>query len=569
VYAGIWGGLVMCGISGYWSRESPPSSEIIFELLKYGERRGSDAFGYCIASPTDSNLVTDYQFKEEKLTHLPDNNVMSKEIANRLNKNSVLIMNHRAVPETEVESKNYKSIQPITNQMFGLSLVHNGAVSNFIYRELEKEKLNYGKITLIDSEAIIWAYLKNNRSMTKTMEYLSGGFAFALIDTVKFKLYFVCTHSPLFCGYARGYGLWFNSLEEGVYSVLSKIKGNSIERNNLCVWEDYYVRELPEYTITEVDLNSGMINETKFEPRYVHPNYDPYLIKERKGRKILVSSSGGLDSSTTLAILKMAGYDVTAVHFKYGHRGQDAEEIAIEKVTEILDISLVKFDLEKSMNQLDISGMLTNKDAEILTGTESGLKTTLAWTCFRNGFFMSYMGALAEKLIIEKNYDEVYLTGGFMNLTESGTYCDNSERFINSFIQFAKFASICGTRIKPIYGCANLLKTEQYIMLKELGLLEVLSPWLISCDRPIVDAYGIPRNCSKGGSPACGSGLLSYWASKIAGVEDLRNYYEINEEYIPYVPPSDLSIKDISVTDIVDKLQIHEENKKILLNQLR
>ena len=241
---------------------------------------------------------------------------------------------------------------------------------------------------------------------------------------------------------------------------------------------------------------------------------------------MIVSASGGLDSSTTLATLKAAGMNPIACHFRYSHRGQDAEEIAIQKVTEILDIPLYKFDIEQTMKMLD-KGMLTDKNSVITTGTEQGLKSTQAWVIYRNHFFLVHMGALAESLIMNEGYDELYLTGGMMQLSESGVYMDNSERFIDSALKFFKF-TVTGTKIKALYGLANILKCEQYHLLDRLGYLEVLSPWLVSCDRPIVED-GIPKNCSKGGKPACGSGKLSTWGSQIAGVKDLRNYYEVDD----------------------------------------
>jgi hypothetical protein len=178
------------------------------------------------------------------------------------------------------------------------------------------------------------------------------------------------------------------------------------------------------------------------------------------------------------------------------------------------------------------------------------------------------MGALAESLIINDNYGEVFITGGFMNLTESGVYPDNSERFMGAFTKFATFASIVGTKIKPLYGCANLLKSEQYILLDKLGYLEELSPWLISCDRPkMID--GNPHNCSKDEKPACGSGLLSYWACKYAGVEDGRRYYEVTDDnYVAYSPPSLFQRKDIPLESIFQKLQIHPINMRLLQRKL-
>jgi len=398
--------------------------------------------------------------------------------------------------------------------------------------------------------------------MKKTMEYLSGGFAFLLIDKSIEKLFSVCSHNPLWSGYVKGYGMIFSSMKNGILETISALKNTTIEKNNICVWEDYYCRQMPENSISEIDLDSGMINEYEFQPRYFHPNWDPYHREDKGNNKVLVSASGGLDSSTTLSVLKAAELDITAVHFHYGHRGEDAEWCAVQNICDILDIPLTSFDISKNMELLD-SSMLTDSKHKITTGTENDLKTTIAWTCVRNVFFVTYMGALAESLII-KDYDNVYITGGFMNLTESGVYPDNSERFIETFDKFITLGSIVGSRIKSLYGLANILKTEQYILLDALGLLDTLSPWLISCDRPIVKK-GIPYNCSKDGKPACGSGGLSYWACNRAGFEDKRKYYEVDDkEYKLYTPPSNIKRSLTSISEIIDKIQIPENNKKIL-----
>ena len=551
----------MCGISGYWCREEVPSANVIFNLLKYGELRGSDAFGYAVIGEEDNYFDV---IDSDKFVGTGDLTEISQSISKGLNIGDVMIANHRAAPETECSSIDSRSIQPIIDNTNNITLVHNGSVSKFVYDSL-KERAE--PVSKIDSEAIIWSYLHHGRNMKRAMEYLSGGFAFIMIDGTKHKMYVVVTHNPMYAGYVRGHGMFFSSTQEAVFKTISNLKGSSIERNNVAVWEDYYCQEIPANTIVEIDMQSGMRNETSFIPRYIHPNWDPITHRSRRQR-ILVSASGGLDSSTTLVVLKEAGYDVNAVHFKYGHRGQDCEEYAITEICKTLSIPLTIFDIESNMKQLDSNSMLTNKNAKITTGTNDGLKATVAWTCFRNGLFVTYMGALAESLIINDGYGEILITGGFMNLSESGVYPDNSERFINAFIKFAKFASLAGSFIKPMYGCANLLKAEQYILLDKLGYLEKLSPLLISCDRPkMID--GIPHNCSKNNNAACGSGLLSKWASKLAGVKDLRRYYEVDDpDYIAYEPDSKFEVKQIEIEDILKKLQIHPINMRLLMRKL-
>jgi len=563
----------MCGISGYFAREAKPSAIIFKQLLDEAANRGTDGVGYvCISRNKKSKqyMVSD----SEKFTTTGSliHSTIARDVANYFDLGDIFLSNNRAAPETEVQSIDCSTIQPIITD--DIALVHNGAVSKKIYDELG-ESYKYKYTTKIDSEAIIAAYIKNGRNIKSTMQYLSGGYAILMVDFTKGKLYAICSHNPLYTGYVKGHGLFFHSSESAIFETISALKGIRITKCNICCWEDYYSQRIPSNTICEFDLDSGMRNDISFTPRYIHPNYDPYLdniaFKANPKVKYLVAASGGLDSGTTLAILKASGLDVHAVYFKYGHRGEDAETIAINNICTVLNIELTVFDISKDMKILDSSGMLTNKDAAITTGTNEGLKTTVAWTCFRNGFFVTYMGALAEKQIINDKYDQVYITGGYMNLSESGVYCDNSERFIDSFIGFAKFASIVGTKIKASYCCSQLLKTEQYIILERLGLLKKLGQYMISCDRPIVK-NGIAYNCcdKKNGIPSCGSGKLSYWAARRAGVKDPRKYYFVHDpDYKHYhVDDENLKVVEVDNDTILKKLFLPPINLRILQKKL-
>jgi 7-cyano-7-deazaguanine synthase in queuosine biosynthesis len=549
----------MCGITAYWAKESIPCVDNINALLKSGEKRGTDSVGWCLFSPKENKIKF-----FERFSYIKNSLFLSRKIIKNIEIGDVFLSCHRSAPETEELSNNEKLIQPIINKEHSVSLVHNGSVSNKIYNDLKND---FVIETGLDSEAIIWAYIKNGRNMKSIMEYLSGGFSFILIDEKNSKLFAVCTHNPLWCGYSKGHGMFFSSLKEGITNTLSSLKGKIIVDNNLSVWEDFYIREVPENIILEIDLDSGMINEIKFEPRYITNNFDTSRIKKREEKEcVLVAASGGLDSTTSLATFCNSGLDVKAVYFNYGHRGGEAEKIAITNITKILDIPLIEFDISNNMKQLDGNSMLIDKNSKIVTGTDQYLKTTAAWTCFRNGLFVTYMGALAEKLIKEK-YTKVYISGGFLNLSESGAYPDNSERFIKKFKNFANLSSICGTRIFPLYGLCNLLKSEEYILLERLGLLERLSKFMISCDRPtIID--GVPHNCMKDNKPACGSGALSYWAAQRAGVQDYKKYYEVDDFDYKIVEKKIEVNKKLNIIDIFNKIEMDEKYKNILNDSL-
>jgi 7-cyano-7-deazaguanine synthase in queuosine biosynthesis len=292
---------------------------------------------------------------------------------------------------------------------------------------------------------------------------------------------------------------------------------------------------------------------------------------------VLVSCSGGLDSSITLCMLKLSGYsNILPVHFKYGHRGQLAEEMAIKNVCKELNLSLKIFDLQNLYKEIDVESisMLANKNSKIITGTSEGLKTTAAWHPARNLLFMNCMIALAEAEVMKHNYDKIYFAGGFLQLTESATYPDNTPYFADACLKAAQYGTLVGNRFKVLCCLSNLMKFEQFVLIKEFGLQNVYRH-TISCDRPVVETpacdhtlinYISPEshdsvacNCMKNGIPACGSGLLSYWASKMVGMDDMkiRNFCEVYDpDYKAYMPEHLLKSfsKTSDINEIIDRI---------------
>jgi len=290
---------------------------------------------------------------------------------------------------------------------------------------------------------------------------------------------------------------------------------------------------------------------------------------------VLVCCSGGFDSSMTLATLKLAGYEnIIACHYKYGHRGQDAEEIAITNVCNELDIKLKIFDIQSLYNTIGIDNisMLQNENAEIITGTVRGLKMTAAWTPARNLLFLTIMGALGEAECMRYDYESIYIAGGMLQLTESATYPDNTPYFFDAVKNSLKYGTLIGDRFKPLYCLSNLMKTEQFLFMKEFGLENVYRH-TISCDRPLVlmtldgidsPPRPIPHNCMKDGMPACGSGLLSYWGSKMVGMDDmkLRNYYQVDDsDYKAHIPShiKDQFTKKPKINDIINRILLPDD----------
>jgi len=306
---------------------------------------------------------------------------------------------------------------------------------------------------------------------------------------------------------------------------------------------------------------------------------------------VLVSCSGGLDSSTTLCILQLSGYkNILPVHFKYGHRGQQCEEMAIRNICSELNLPLKVFDLESIYNEIGVQeiSMLSNKSSKIITGTEEGLKSTAAWHPARNLLFMTMMITLGEAEVMKHGYDKVFLCGGFLQLTESATYPDNTPYFADACLNAAKYGTLVGNRFKPLYCLSNLMKFEQFVLIKEFQLQNIYRN-TISCDRPMIEtpscdhtrinhipknhSHGVACNCMKDGMPACGSGLLSYWGAKMVDMDDmkLRNFCEVNDPgYHAYIPDHIKSkfSKSPDINTIIDRIILPPERLELLRKRL-
>jgi len=307
---------------------------------------------------------------------------------------------------------------------------------------------------------------------------------------------------------------------------------------------------------------------------------------------VLVAGSGGFDSTINLALIQLAGYkNIIAVHFNYGTISQLAEELAIKNITKELNIPLRIFNLESIYTEIDVKNisMLTNRNIPTITGTKIGLKSTAAWHPCRNLLMQNVMFTLAEAEIMKHNYNTVYFVAGWQSMSEASTYPDNSKYFSDACFGAAKYGSLVGNRFKILYSLCNIMKFEQYVLMKEFNLQNVYC-LTISCDRATVEtpscdhtiinhipkdsAGSVPCNCMKNGIPACGSGLLAWWSSKMIGLDDmkLRNYYELpsNEKYEAYVPKHLLqNIKRIpDINTIIDRILLPPDKLNNLRKQL-
>jgi 7-cyano-7-deazaguanine synthase len=524
----------MCGICSVWLKESTIGREQWDILLQGVSTRGQDGIGIGIHSSSrlfysERKFIGKYEEnKEEILTFLEENTY----------RDSLVMFSSRATPETEKETT-IGMIQPIQSNNKNLTLIHNGGVTDSLRKELEL----YDFTSQVDSELILAAYEHFERDLKKTMEWLVGSFAFVLLDKEKEKLYAVTSFNPLAHMYIRGYGYFLHSDNSVLEKVLKSLTGQTQDGVN--VWESWYHHYLEGYTIIETDLQSGFQFKTSYTPRFLHPVWEP---KKTIRTKTLVVASGGLDSGLTAQVLKTVGHDVELIHFLYGQKSEDCELWAVASLAKTLQIPYRVIDLKSFYQSLPEKGMLTSKDVDISSGGDL-IKSTIAWTSGRNSIFASMTMAIAESLITSNLYDYVYISAGWSQLSEeTGGYPDNSFKFNECLEQLKMYGYITGSRINFLPVMQRLTKTEEWLLGSKL---EFDFRNTVSCDNPKLN-NNIPQLCID-----CGSTKLSILASDRAGVSDTRCFDKPRQKLseIMKTPP---------ITDIIDRLVLTEDEKKIL-----
>jgi 7-cyano-7-deazaguanine synthase len=149
-------------------------------------------------------------------------------------------------------------------------------------------------------------------------------------------------------------------------------------------------------------------------------------------KKAVVLSSGGVDSTTAMAIAKREGYEIYSLSFDYGQRHYQ-ELDAARKIAYVLDAKdhfVIKIDLGK------IGGSALTDNIEVPKGrNEDEMKKEIPVTYVpaRNTIFLSYALAWAEVL----GASDIFI--GVNSIDYSG-YPDCRPEYIKSFENMANLA---------------------------------------------------------------------------------------------------------------------------------
>jgi 7-cyano-7-deazaguanine synthase len=226
-------------------------------------------------------------------------------------------------------------------------------------------------------------------------------------------------------------------------------------------------------------------------------------------KKAVVLLSGGIDSSTTLAIAKHQGFEVYAISFHYGQRHQ----IELEAAKRIAASSDVKKHLIMTIDLAAIGGSALTANFEVPKDRDiqkMSHEIPITYVPGRNIIFLSLALAWAEVLVA---YD-IFIGA---NAIDFSGYPDCRPEFLKAYEQMANLGTKAGAEGNKISIHAPLIKlTKAEIIQKgmELGIDYSLT---LSCYDPSSDG----KACGK-----CDSCLLRKKGFEEAGIADPTIYVE-------------------------------------------
>ncbi len=227
--------------------------------------------------------------------------------------------------------------------------------------------------------------------------------------------------------------------------------------------------------------------------------------------KAIILLSGGIDSTTAMAIAKSKGKEIYSLSFRYGQR-HSIELEASKKIAQflgakehkIIDIDLRQFGASALTDEIDVP------KHESVEEIEKQKEIPITYVPARNTIFLSYALGWAEVL----KADSIYI--GVTAVDYSG-YPDCRPEFIEAFEKMANLATKTGVTKEAVLKIEtpliNLSKAQIIQTGSKLGVDYSIT---ISCYDP--DLKG--RSCGR-----CDSCLHRIKGFKEAGIKDPTSYY--------------------------------------------
>lgn len=375
-----------------------------------------------------------------------------------------------AVPEPEVATQkgsiSLRDIQPFEREKWVIS--HNGTVVNDRELRTELSDVDWQSESSVDSAVLPYLFVCEGIYPTIGTR-VEGSFALAAYNSVCKVFHLAKNFQPLYYNF-RDNVLYYSSLPTRLTPM-----------------------EFPPYKLLTVDAAAQGVWRG--------------LYREEPKKSILVTHSSGLDSTITLRLYQVLGYEVGALFFKYGQYAESVEEHCSKRICEILDIPWYSISLP--MEQF--TSPLLSKEKQDLDPLEDA-ESTFSYVPQRNLIMTAYALAMAEQL----GFGGIALG---MNLSDAGGYPDNGVPFLNKLGEITPYSSNCQTRLKVASPFVNLLKSEML----EVGLkIGIPFDYVCACYYPELSEDGYPVYCNNCGSDVHYSnawGKLGYQPPSLGFVE--------------------------------------------------
>lgn len=223
-------------------------------------------------------------------------------------------------------------------------------------------------------------------------------------------------------------------------------------------------------------------------------------------KRAVVLLSGGLDSTTVLAIAQSQGYECHALSFDYGQRHQVELQAAV-RIAEACQVASHRV-MQMNMNAIGGSA-LTDNNIDVPTGGVEENTIPVTYVPARNTIFLSYALGLAEVI----DADTIFIG---VNAVDYSGYPDCRPEYIEAFEKMANLATKKGVEGHKIHI--------------ETPLISMTKAEIIQTGSSLGVDYGLTVSCYQANDKgeACGvcdSCRLRKQGFADAGVADPTHYY--------------------------------------------
>ncbi|WP_370979236.1 7-cyano-7-deazaguanine synthase QueC [Agaribacterium sp. ZY112] len=222
-------------------------------------------------------------------------------------------------------------------------------------------------------------------------------------------------------------------------------------------------------------------------------------------KRAVVLSSGGLDSTTVIAMAQRDGYECFSLSFDYGQRHQ-SELIAAERVSASMNV------VEHKVVSLDLRAIggsaLTDAAIDVPDHDDKNSGIPVTYVPARNTVFLSIALGWAEVL----GADAIYIG---VNAVDYSGYPDCRPEYLEAYAKMAALATKAGVEGQPIELKAPLLNLSKAEIVKQGLALGVDYSLTVSC----YQATDQGEACGK-----CDSCHLRAEGFAVAGVADPTRY---------------------------------------------